>query len=145
MPCHISVPVLILCSHCDVPHKHLPILCPNNTAWLSSVAPVDTAVCWVHCPLICSLCVVTFVILFTGVCTNIMWHSAKCRCRSHAFFMLCNLCSWCSIMSIDLLQIFRIFTPISTTNCPFVADKLLPHIGNCVCTSTYDIKCWGEM
>ena len=82
----------------------------------------------------------TFVILFTGVCSNIMWHSAKCQCFSHAFLVLCNLCSWCSIVSVDLLQIARIFTPISTTNCPFVGDKLLSHTGNCMCTSTDDIN-----
>jgi len=41
MPCHISVPILTLPSHCGVPHNHLPILHPNNTSWLSSLAPVD--------------------------------------------------------------------------------------------------------
>jgi hypothetical protein len=45
----------------------------------------------------------------------------------------------------SVLHIARILTPFSTTHCPFISDELLPHTGNCMCTSTDDVKCWGAV
>ena len=152
---HISVPILILPSHCGVPYNCLPTLHPNNTARLSSVAPVVSAVCRVHCsPYLVAVwwpllsCLLLCTATSCGITRGTGPSLTAAVTTSVLILMLCNLCSWCSIVSVDFLQIARHCTPVCSTHwlwCPFIADELWPHKVYCMLTLSDDIKCWGEM